>query len=131
MNNPPPVIVSIQGLSGIISSPPQTVSIVNVNTQSNIVSVDKVDTIIETNAMGPRGLTGSSEEEMKYSKRTNFTSDSTFYKGEAAPGSLSTSPVWRISYGTIGIDGDYSEIWANGSAEFIHVWADHLTYGYS
>lgn len=74
---------------------------------------------------------GVSEEEVPYSKRVDFVSDSVTYKGEAAVGSLETDPVWRIRKVIIGTDGDVTEIWANGTASFSHEWADRLLYVYS
>lgn len=74
---------------------------------------------------------GASEEEMPYSKRIDFISDDVLYKGEAEVGALENDPVWRIRKVTIGLDGDVTEIWANGSSSFSHEWVDRLGYAYS
>lgn len=70
------------------------------------------------------------EEEMAYAKRTDFVADDLIYRGEAAPGTPEASPRWRIRRLTIGVDGDVTEEWAAGNAEFTQVWADHLTLTY-
>lgn len=69
--------------------------------------------------------------DMKYSARTDFSTDFLIYKGEAAPGSSNTDPVWRIHRLTIGDDGDVIEEWAVGTAVFDKRWSDRLTYSYS
>jgi hypothetical protein len=68
---------------------------------------------------------------MAYARRVDFTSDTTIYKAEAAPGSLDTDAAWRIHYLVIGADGDVTESWAGGNANFDKVWANHLALVYS
>lgn len=70
------------------------------------------------------------EEEM-YAKRVDFINDNLFYKGEAAPGSSESSGVWRISLVSLGTDGDVTETWASGNANFTKSWTDRLSYTYS
>jgi hypothetical protein len=90
-----------------------------------------------TGATGPQGpqgvagLDGISEADMAYARRVDFTSDTTIYKAEAAPGSLDTDAAWRIHYLVIGADGDVTESWAGGNANFDKVWANHLALVYS
>jgi len=73
----------------------------------------------------------TAEELQMYSKRIDFISDNELYKGEAAVGTPEASALWRISKVVIGIDGDVSETWASGTANFNKVWADRVTYLYS
>lgn len=79
---------------------------------------------------GPAGPPGIPEEEMPYSKRTDFVSDSLIYRGEATPGSEESAPAWRIRRLTISADDDVTEEWADGNANFDNAWADRLTLNY-
>lgn len=79
----------------------------------------------------PSGTGSTTEEEMPYSKRIDFINDNLFYKGEAVVGASESDSVWRIRRVTIGSDSDVTELWANGSAQFIHAWSDRLTITYS
>lgn len=64
-----------------------------------------------------------SEDEMVYSKRVDFITEGLLYKGEAVVGSSETDAVWRIRKIVIGVDGDVTETWADGSANFSQVWS--------
>lgn len=66
-----------------------------------------------------------------YTKRVDFINDNLLYKGEAIVGSAILSPVWRIKRITIGNDGDITEEFANGNADFINSWSDRTILGYS
>jgi hypothetical protein len=68
---------------------------------------------------------------MTYSKRVDFISDSLLYKGEAAVGQPSNAAAWRIRKIEFALDGDVSETWANGTADFAHVWDDRASYEYN
>lgn len=63
-------------------------------------------------------------------KRIDFVNDSEFYRGEALPGTSENNPAWRISFVVIAGDGDVSEKWADGNANFDNVWANRLTLTY-
>ena len=63
-------------------------------------------------------------------KRIDFIGDTLMYRGEAAPGALETDPVWRIKRVEFGADGDVTETWANGSADFSNAWADRASLTY-
>lgn len=76
---------------------------------------------------GPSGPPGG--EEMKYSKRVDFVSTDTIYKGEAEPGSSEDDAVWRISKITF-VDEDTTEQWAEGNASFDKMWSSRLGYNY-
>lgn len=71
------------------------------------------------------------QEEEVLSKRTDFVGETTTYKGEAQVGAAEGSAVWRIRQLLIGVDGDVTEIWAGGSAQYDKVWTNRLTYSYS
>lgn len=70
------------------------------------------------------------DEEMPYAKRIDFITDDLLYRGEAVVGSLESSPVWRIRKLIIGEDNDVTEIWANGTADYVHTWTDRTIYTY-
>ena len=113
----------------------------SINTGTNSIFLDDVERVVEISItkdlietqsvvmglMGPRGFPGVSEDEKVYSKRTDFITDELLYRGEAAPGSIESDPVWRIRKIAISLDGDVSEEWADGNANFDNVWADRLT----
>lgn len=65
-----------------------------------------------------------------YTRRSDDRGGGVVYRGEAQPGSSETAPVWRISRITVTNDSA-SEVFANGSAEFLRVWADRDTYVYA
>lgn len=70
-------------------------------------------------------------EEEVYSKRVDFINDNLLYKGEAAVGALESATVWRIRKIVIGSDGDVTETYADGDANFDNAWTDRLTKVYS
>lgn len=72
-----------------------------------------------------------SEEDMLYSKRIDFITDTLLYKGEALVGSSESSPIWRIRRITIGNDNDVTEVWAEGTANFDKIWANRAALSYS
>lgn len=116
----------------------------SINTETNSIFLDDVERVVEISItkdlietqsvvmglMGPRGFPGVSEDEKVYSKRTDFITDELLYRGEAAPGSIESDPVWRIRKIAISLDGDVSEEWADGNANFDNVWADRLALFY-
>lgn len=65
-----------------------------------------------------------------HTARVDFVGETIIYRGEAAPGSDEAAPVWRIRKITFGDGGDVSTVYANGNAEFAHVWADRGTLTY-
>ena len=75
-------------------------------------------------------LRATNEGETMYSKRVDFISDNLLYRGEAIPGSPTTTPVWRVRKINISVDGDIEELWADGTPEFIKVWDNRLSYTY-
>lgn len=112
-------------------------------TKNEVVVVDSTSTVLQevesttyvlAGAQGPRGpqgLPGINEDDMAYSKRIDFVSETELYKGEAAVGSSEASAVWRIRKITIAGDNDITEVWAAGNANFDKVWANRSSLIYS
>lgn len=86
---------------------------------------------VPISSLGTGSTPTTTDEEMPYAKRTDFISDNELYKGEASVGSPDGNPVWRIRKVVIGNDGDVTETWANGNAEYTNRWTDRLTLTYS
>ena len=101
-----------------MSSPPQ---VINTTNKPFVVAVG---------IPGPRGPAGG-EEEAVYAKRVDMQDDTLLYRGEAAVGTLDATPAWRIRRITIAVDGDVTEQWADGSAEFNKSWLDRETITYT
>lgn len=74
------------------------------------------------------GALGMGETNM--ARRVDFVGDTLIYRGEAAPGADETASVWRIKRIQFGVDGDVTETWADGVAEFAHVWTDRASLTY-
>ncbi len=100
-------------------------------TTNNVVLYVDNKEVIQAGQQGPRGVPGIAEEDVVYSKRIDFISDDVLYKGEAAVGSSESNTVWRIRKITVSPDGDVTEVWANGSADFTHSWTGRTGYTYS
>jgi hypothetical protein len=100
------------------------------NQQTILVTVASTPTtiVVSSGIIGPAGVT---EDDIMYAKRTDIVTDTLIYRGEATVGSLEVDPVWRIRKVLIGIDGDVSETWALGTANFTNSWSDRLTLIYS
>lgn len=71
------------------------------------------------------------EEDMVYSKRIDFVSDSVLYRGEASVGTLESAAAWRIRKIVLAQDGDVTETWASGTADFNKQWTQRTVYTYS
>jgi hypothetical protein len=99
--------------------------------QSQLVEYDDEATVLEIQYVLPTQTTP--EEEEVYATRVDFDDDNNLlYKGQAAPGSSESSPVWRISkISFVGSDEDVVEEWAGGSASFDKVWDNRLGLSYS
>lgn len=89
------------------------------------------ETVINRTIVVQQQTTTSTAEEDMYAKRVDFINDNLFYKAEAAPGSSESAGVWRISLVSLGADGDVTETWASGNANFTKSWTDRLLYTYS
>jgi len=111
----------------------QIISNVIVDSITNTVLIDGIvnTEILEVAKQGPAGPPGSSEEDTVYSKRVDFITDDLLYRAEALVGSLESASLWRIRKIVFGVDGDVTETWAAGNANFDKVWNDRLSYIYS
>lgn len=96
-----------------------------------VVVQSESTTVVAAGWQGPPGPAGIAEEDVVYSKRIDFISDDVLYKGEAPVGSSESSPVWRVRRITVGVDGDVTEVWAGGSAEFVNAWTGRTGFSYS
>ena len=80
-------------------------------------------TTVGTTPDSPTALT-------EFALRLDEVSPTVSYVGEAAPGTLDSEPKWRIKrLDTSGSDLDIT--WANGAAEFVHVWNNRAALTYS
>lgn len=95
-----------------------------------VVQVDTATTVV-AGFQGPPGPAGIAEEDVVYSKRIDFINDDLLYKGEAPVGSSESAPVWRVRKITVSPDGDVTELWAGGSADFDKAWSGRLGFVYS
>ena len=69
------------------------------------------------------------EEDEVYDIEVDTSVPNVTYVGQAMPGTPSSVASWRIKKITETSTGS-SVDWANGSAEFIHIWDDHLSLPY-
>lgn len=75
--------------------------------------------------------TTNGTDDVKYARRIDVVSDTVMYKADALPGSAESAAAWRISRITTNAEGDVTEHWAGGAANFDQVWDDRLTLSYS
>lgn len=152
------IVTNIDNPSTIIIEDSDTISIekllvnttINDNTSSVTVEVpsSSITTVVDTGnivilednprivtvglgATGPQGEPGIAEEDIVYAKQTDFVGDTDIYKGEAVVGSALSSSVWRIRKLVISVDGDVSEKWASGNANFDKIWDNRLSLSYT
>lgn len=69
-----------------------------------------------------------------YKTMYDFDAAGTYiYTGEAAPGTATSAPSWRIS--KVNLDASSgnptSKLWADGVSTFTKVWDNHASYGYT
>lgn len=69
------------------------------------------------------------ELEVQYNKLID-TEGNYIYIGEALPGTDASEAKWRVKR-IEQVGDDYNILWADGSAEFVNVWDDRLTFTYS
>lgn len=123
----------------VIVAESTTSSVVEVTPQPDLIEVSTVETVIVdiqapqvtevvVGIPGPAGPPGGEEMPM-VQKEVDFVGQDMIYRGEAAPGSLTSDPVWRIKR-ILFVGEDISEKWAGGSALFDKVWNDRATYSY-
>lgn len=112
-------------------------STIRINQPSNVAKVT-VNTFVKDvyvqASPGPQGIIGLTVpvgETEVYSTRVDFINDNLLYKGEAVVGTLNSTSLWRIRRITIGTDGDITEEWANGNANFVNVWNNRISLNYN
>lgn len=111
------VVVQADKISTI--TPANETNTVTLVSESNIlIEGDSSTLVVSPGSQGPPGI---SEENMVYAKQTDFVGEDVIYKGEADPGSPTSSPVWRIHKLVI-LNDDVSETWAGGNANFDKIW---------
>jgi hypothetical protein len=76
-------------------------------------------------------IAGAIDMGAELSRRSDFVGETIIYRGEAAPGAAESAAVWRIKRIEFGTDGDVTEQWASGNANFDKVWADRTGLAYS
>lgn len=69
------------------------------------------------------------EEDEVYDIEVDTSVPNVTYVGQALPGTSSSVASWRVKKITETSTGS-SVDWANGSAEFVHVWDDRLAFTY-
>lgn len=101
-------------------------------TKESTVVVEKANNqVVLSGMLGPPGPSSVSEDDIMYSKRIDFVTDNELYRGEALVGTQETSSLWRIRKITIASDGDVTETWASGTADFNKIWANRVSFSYS
>lgn len=69
------------------------------------------------------------EEDEVYDIEVDTSVPNVTYVGQALPGTAGSIASWRVKRITE-TSGGSSVDWANGTADFVHVWNDHLTFIY-
>lgn len=138
LENNDAIVSSDTKLEYVISQPVNTVTvsadhqtvITNTVTETILLESKSSETIL-AGALGPQGAPGISEDEKVYSKRIDFITEDILYKAEAPVGSTEGAAVWRIRKIVAATDGDITETWASGTAEFDKSWTLRASYTYS
>jgi hypothetical protein len=118
---------------GIVVAPNSIASTLLNTPSDTVLSSEENTSVVVTGLIGPQGLQGQpgiAEDDMPYSKKIDFVTESELYTGEAAVGSLALDSVWRIKRTIIATDSDVEVTWASGTASFDKVWATRATYTY-
>lgn len=123
--------VVVTSEQGVVVHPSNISSTLVTTPNEMLVSTEEAYNVVVTGLVGPQGQPGVPEEDLMYSKRVDFISDTLLYKGEAPVGSTENSGVWRVHKIVLGVDGDMTETWAGGTALFDKVWADRASLIYS
>lgn len=71
------------------------------------------------------------ENELAQATRVDFVSDTVLYRGEADPGTATSSAFWRIRRITLNSEGDAITEWADGNANYDNVWDNRASLSYS
>lgn len=136
------VTPSVDVISLSITEPSVEVSVVDervdVSVVENNISVsfenDKIDVSVVEQAVQVIVTEASDTppptvEEELYDIEIDTSVANITYVGQALPGTSSSTPAWRIKRITETVTGS-SVDWADGAAEFVHAWDDHLTLTY-
>ena len=75
-------------------------------------------------------ISGAIDMGSDFTRRDDFVGDTIIYRGEAAPGSLESDPVWKIKRIEFAPDGDVTTKFAGGVATFTNAWSDRATLDY-
>ena len=67
---------------------------------------------------------------VELSRRSDFVGATIIYRGEAAPGTPESTALWRIKRIEFHPDGDVTETWAGGTANFDKAWVDRAELNY-
>lgn len=127
------VQVLITGQKANVSITPQVATIVAASNIINVFVQPRTADIITVGTQGPPGIP---EDEVPYADRSDLVYDvdgnvTGKYFAQAAPGSASSDPVWRISYTSYNAEYDGTKQWADGDSLFNNVWDDHLSLSYA
>lgn len=95
----------------------------NVVIDNDKVTVEIADVIIKER------VEYVTEEDEVYDIEVDTSVPNVTYVGQAMPGTPAGVASWRIKKITETSTGS-SVDWANGSADFVHAWTDHLTLTY-
>lgn len=75
-------------------------------------------------------IAGAVDVGTEMARRTDFVGETLMYRGEAAPGTAETAAAWRIKRVTFAPDGDITETFASGNADFVNAWDDRAALEY-
>lgn len=75
-------------------------------------------------------IAGAVDMGVELSRRSDFVGSTIIYRGEATPGASESASVWRIKRIEFAPDGDVTEKWAGGNANFVNAWDDRATLSY-
>ena len=128
--------VNISAASSSLSSPGLNVvgsvspsSNTSSTTSTNITALifDPAAGFSVTNLGNGQALVGAAT--VVYAERVDFNTDLMVYRGQAVPGSITSSPVWRIQQIIVDpvVDDKVSIKWANGESTFSNIWDDHIS----
>jgi hypothetical protein len=130
------VIVEVEEASYVVGGTTSTIithqplaEIITLEKETSVVLENMNNTIVVAGLVGPVTTQGDMEQAV-YSTRIDFITDEQLYKGEAAPGTSEAASLWRIRRVDIGVDGDVTEKWASGDANFNKIWSSRLSYSY-
>lgn len=76
-------------------------------------------------------IAGAIDMGAEMARRTDFVGDALMYRGESAPGTAEGTAAWRIKRIEFAADGDITETFAGGNADFTNAWTERSTLTYS